>query len=55
MALVDDRIRDRWHVKQPAPLDAVRSRSAVRDFFSRRPSTQHSHSPLRVRRAVAVH
>ncbi|KAM4058986.1 hypothetical protein HRG_008139 [Hirsutella rhossiliensis] len=63
MALVDDCIRDRWQVKKPAPLvparphvaDAGRSRSAVRDFFSRRLSTQHSHSPLRVARTLTVH
>lgn len=34
--------------------DAAR-RPGVRGFFSRRPSAQHSHSPLRLGRTVAVY
>ncbi|KJZ72989.1 hypothetical protein HIM_07561 [Hirsutella minnesotensis 3608] len=64
MALVDDCIRDRWQVKNPAPpspdrprtsAETGRSRSGVRAFFSRRSSAQHSHSPLRAGRPVAVY
>ncbi|PNY28919.1 Uncharacterized protein TCAP_01160, partial [Tolypocladium capitatum] len=67
MALVDDCIRERWPTKKAAPLSPIRphigaadaddhrSRAGLRGFFSRRPSTQHSHSPLRLGRTVTVY
>ncbi|PHH87118.1 hypothetical protein CDD83_9279 [Cordyceps sp. RAO-2017] len=69
MALVDDCIRTRWQqaAKPAGPPFAARRhdddasaeaerspRSALRGFFSRRPSAQESHSPLRMGRTVAV-
>ncbi|KND92320.1 hypothetical protein TOPH_03013 [Tolypocladium ophioglossoides CBS 100239] len=63
IALVDDCIRERWQ-KKPAPPSPIwphigpadahgdRSKTGVRGFFSRRPST---HSPLRLGRTIAVY
>ncbi|KFH42383.1 hypothetical protein ACRE_068820 [Hapsidospora chrysogenum ATCC 11550] len=63
IALVDDCIKDRWHVKKPrgrthralsGDFDVANPRSLMRGIFHRRHSEQRSGSPLRPDRSVVA-